>query len=37
MTRNQRRSHLVFWLVLGPVLLVGIVALLANRPPVMLP
>ena len=37
MTRDQRRTHLGFWLVVGPLLLVGVVVLLANRSPVVLP
>ena len=33
MTRGQRRMHLGFWLVVGPMLLVGVVVLLALRAP----
>jgi hypothetical protein len=32
MTREQRRFHAKIWLVLGPVLMLGLAALVAGRP-----
>lgn len=32
MTRGQRRRHLWFWLILGPLLVAGMVVALASRP-----
>ena len=37
MTRGQRRAHAIGWLILGPLLLVGVALLLASRPPVLWP
>ena len=34
MTRNQRRVHLVAWLILGPTLLAAVVLLALNERPV---
>ena len=31
MTRTQRRRHLVMWIIIGPLTLLGIVAALAVR------
>ena len=33
MTRGQRKTHALLWLLLGPLLLVSVALLLANRPP----
>lgn len=32
MTRRQRRAHLVIWLVIGPLLLLGLGMAIALRP-----
>ena len=37
MNRGQRKTHVLLWLLLGPLLLVGAVLLLANRPPAAAP
>lgn len=34
MTGPQRKAHLVLWLILGPLVLVGLLLALAWRPPV---
>lgn len=36
MTRSQRRLHIRLWSVLGPLILLGFVMALANRPPVLI-
>lgn len=34
MTGPQRKAHLLLWLILGPIALIGLVLALAWRPPV---
>jgi len=37
MIRPLRRRHLTIWAVLGPVLTLGVIALLLLRPPTLAP